>query len=250
MPTTIILTRDQLLKENYNGAIRERKILGFPQEKGPLQPYSSIFYWSYVMSDYGCMITEHPYIGFEILSYVLKGGFDTYDKERDQWIRLGEGDIGIIQAGKGVRHSEKIYPRSEILQIWFDPDFNQFRKIDPVVNQYASNSFPVNNNSKGRNIRLMKGKNAPVKLNSKDVSIQMQEMEAGFHKITCPEDTVISGYVIDGFIELDNHTLGKHDFFKIEEEQEIEIASLTNSKVFMVTSPCKPEYEMYAAMHS
>jgi len=95
----------------------------------------------------------------------------------------------------------------------------------------------------------MKGKNAPVKLNSKDVSIQIQEMEAGFHKITCSEDIVISGYVIDGFIELDNRTLGKHDFFKIEDLQEIEIASLTNSKVFMITSPCKPEYQMYNAMH-
>jgi redox-sensitive bicupin YhaK (pirin superfamily) len=249
MPTTIILTRDQLLKETYNGAIRERKILGFPQERGPLQSYSSIFYWSYLTSDYGCMVTEHPHIGFEILTFVLKGGFDTYDKERDQWIRLGEGDIGIVQAGKGVRHSEKIYPRSEILQIWFDPDFDQFRRIDPVLNQYSSNSFPVNNTN-GRNVRLFKGKNAPIKLNSKDVSIQMQELEAGYHKIACPVDAVISGYMIDGFIDLDNCTLGKHDFFKIEGQKEVEIASLTNSKIFMIISPLKPEYETYVAMRS
>jgi quercetin 2,3-dioxygenase len=248
MPTTIILTRDQLLKENYNGAIRERKILGFPQEKGPLQPYSSIFYWAYVTSDYGCMVTEHPHIGFEILSYVLKGGFDTYDKERDQWIRLGEGDIGVIQAGKGVRHSEKIYPRSEIMQIWFDPDFDQFRKIDPVLNQYSSNSFPIHNNTKGRNETFIKGKNSPVKLNSKDVSIQMQDMEAGFHKIICREDSVVSGYVLDGFVELEGQTLGKHDFFKIEEQIEVDIASLTNSKIFMIVSPLKPEYQTYAAL--
>jgi quercetin 2,3-dioxygenase len=245
MPTKIILAREQLLKENYNGAIRERIILGFPHEKAPIQPYSSIFYWSYLASDYGCMVTEHPHIGFEILTFVLKGGFDTYDKERDQWLRLGEGDIGIIQAGKGIRHSEKIYPRSEILQIWFDPDFNQFRKIDPVLNQYASNTFPVNNIN-GCNTRLFKGKNAPVRLNSKDVSIKMHEMEAGFHKMSCPEDTVLSGYIIDGFVELNNQTLGKHDFFKIEEQKDIEITSLTESKIFMIISPLKPEYQMYS----
>jgi len=245
MPTKIIQAREQLLKENYNGAIRELIILGFPHEKAPIQPYSSIFYWSYLTSDYGCMVTEHPHIGFEILTFVLKGGFDTYDKERDQWLRLGEGDIGIIQAGKGIRHSEKIYPRSQILQIWFDPDFNQFRKIDPVLNQYASNTFPVNN-IKGCNTRLFKGKNAPVRLNSKDVSIKMHEMEAGFHKMSCPQDTVLSGYIIDGFVELNNQTLGKHDFFKIEEQQETEITSLTESKIFMIISPLKPEYQMYS----
>jgi redox-sensitive bicupin YhaK (pirin superfamily) len=248
MAVTIILCKEQLTKENYNGAIKERKVLGFPQEKSPLQPYSSLFYWSYMCSDYGCMITEHPHVGFEILTYVLKGGFDTFDKEHDQWVRLGEGDIGIVKAGKGIRHSEKMYPRTEILQLWFDPDLNQFRNIDPILNQFASHSFPVNN-SKGRITRIFNGKNAPIKLNSKDVSIQMQELEAGFHKIVCPEDAVISGYIIEGFIELDDRTLGKHDFFKVEELKEINIASLTESKIFMVISPFKPKYQTYAAMH-
>jgi hypothetical protein len=78
----------------------------------------------------------------------------------------------------------------------------------------------------------------------------MQEMEAGFHKITCPDDSVISGYIIDGFIELDKQTLGKHDFFKIEEEKEIDIASLTNCKIFVVISPFKPEYQTYGIMHA
>jgi redox-sensitive bicupin YhaK (pirin superfamily) len=193
------------------------------------------------------MVTEHPHIGFEILTFVLKGGFDTYDKERDQWLRLGEGDIGIMQAGKGIRHSEKIYPRSEILQIWFDPDFNHFRKIDPVLNQYTSNTFPVKS-ANGRNTRHFNGKNAPIRLNSKDVSIQMLEMEAGYHKLSCPDDAVLSGYLIEGFIELDKQTLGKHDFFKIEEQKEIEITSLTESKIFMIISPCKPEYQTYSAL--
>jgi quercetin 2,3-dioxygenase len=235
-----------LTKETYNGGILERKVLGFPHEKSPVKPYSNIFYWSNLISDYGCVISEHPHIGFEIMTYVLKGGYETYHKAQNEWITLQEGDMAIVQAGKGVRHAEKILPRSEVLQIWLDPDFDQYRKNDPELTYMSAEAFPVQM-LENRNVRKLGGQGAPLGLNSKDVAIELHEFQAGFHSITCPEDTVVSGYVLDGYIEVNEAMLGKNDFFKVDGHKEVKIASLVNSKVFISVTPYQPEYQTYAA---
>ena len=156
MAVNIIFSKNQLLKDSYNGAIKERKVLGFQQENGPLQPYSNIFYWSHSISDFGCSIPEHTNIDFEIFTYGLKGTYETYCKERNQWIQIKEGDIGLIKAGKGIRHSDKFYPRSEVLQIWFDPDFDQYHKNDPELIHYKAENFPVNF-EEGKSARMFGG---------------------------------------------------------------------------------------------
>jgi redox-sensitive bicupin YhaK (pirin superfamily) len=242
MAITIILSKDQFTTETCNGSVREHKILGFPKEKSPLQPYSSVLYWSYITSDVGCIVPERLHAGFEIVSYVIKGGLDLYNKEKDQWIKLSKGDTGTIEGKKGIGYSEKIYPQTEILQVWLDPNINKLLESDSVITPYNPKLyFP--NNANERNISYLSGKDTPVNLSSKDVSIQMQELEPAFHKIHCPADTVLSGFVLEGFIEIDDRTLGKADFFKIEEQKEIIIASLTQSKIFMVVSPFIPKYQ-------
>ena len=247
MATKIVFSKDQLTKDAYNGAIRERKVLGYPQENGPICPYSNVFYWSHVTSDYGYIIPEHSHIGFEILTYVLKGTFETFHKEQNRSMLLKEGDIGLIKAGKGLRHSEKLFPRSEILQIWFDPDFDHYRRNEAELSYCTSTGFPVNN-LEGKIVRLLGGKNAPIKLNSKDVSLEVNELNAGFHTLNCPPDTVISGYVLEGFIEINKVILGKDDFFKVEEQKEVQIISMVNSRIFLASSPYQLEYQTYAAM--
>ena len=247
MGTKIVFFKDQLTKETYNGGILERKVLGFPHEKSPVKPYSNIFYWSNLISDYGCIISEHPHIGFEIMTYVLKGGYETYDKAQNEWISLHEGDVSIVQAGKGIRHMEKILPRSEVLQIWLDPDFDQYRKNDPELSYGSAGTFPIHM-FENRHVRKLGGAETPLSLNSKDVKIELHEFQAGFHIIPCPEDTVISGYVLDGYIEVNEAMLGKNDFFKTDGLKELNIASLVNSKVFMIVTPYQPEYQTYATL--
>lgn len=247
MPTKIIFSKDQLIKEAYSGAIKEQKVLGYPQEKGPVRPYSSLFYWSHISSDYGCIIPEHSLLGFEILTYVLKGSYEIHHKEQNRSVLLNEGDFELIKAGKGLRHSEKLYPHSEVLQIWFDPDFDHYRRRDAEVFSFKSNTFRAVQ-EEGKTSTQLGGKDAPMQLNSKDVTVQIDEFNAGFHVVHCPEDMVISGYVLDGFIEVGNAMLGKRDFFKIEGQEEVKLASLVNSRLLLTFSPYKPEYQTYAAM--
>jgi redox-sensitive bicupin YhaK (pirin superfamily) len=247
MATKIVLNKEQLTKESYHGAIREQKILGFPQEKSPLKPYSTIFYWSRLISDYGYLIPQQPHIGFEIFTYVLRGGFEVFNKELDQWWKLSEGDICVVKAGRGILHTEKLLPRSEILQIWFDPDFEQNKKNNPELFMVLADSSPIDLAEGHHKSRLI-GENAALKLNSKNVAVDLHGFYAGFYTIGCPEDTILSGYVLDGYIEIDEVMLGKNDFFKVDEKKEIKIASLVNSKIIIISSPYKPVYQTYATL--
>lgn len=247
MGTTIVLKKEHLVKKTYNGAIKESKVLGFPQENSPVKPYSNIFYWTNLASDFGSVITEHPIIGFEILTYVLKGTYETFDKDKGQLVKMIEGDMQLIQAGKGIRYSGKLHPKSEIIQVWIDPDLNQSRRTDPVLVNYAADILQTNNFIES-NSKIFSINNEPIKLNSKNVEFQVLKLGAGFHTIPSSKDNVLSGYVVEGFIEIDDTLMGVGDFFKVENKKELHLASLINSKIFTLVSPLKPEYQTYAEL--
>jgi redox-sensitive bicupin YhaK (pirin superfamily) len=84
MGLNIVSRKDHLMKDLYQNKIRERKILGFPQEKSPVKAYSNVFYWSHLVSDFGAVVPERPMIGFEILTYVLTGAYESINKDADQ----------------------------------------------------------------------------------------------------------------------------------------------------------------------
>jgi redox-sensitive bicupin YhaK (pirin superfamily) len=172
MAIKVVWRKDQLVKISHNGALRERKILGYPLEETPLNAYSNIFYWSHVVSDYGCTITDKPIVGFEIFTYVLKGTYETYHRDTDTWNLLREGDIEIIQAGKGTRYSEKIHSEAEILKIWFDPGFDMHQRINPLQTSYKKVSLHQKSIS-NRETTVINDKNNSGKFYARDVSIKI-----------------------------------------------------------------------------
>lgn len=238
---------DHLIKNLYQNKVRERKILGFPQEKSPVKAYSNVFYWSHMVSDFGAIVPERPLIGFEILTYVLTGAYESINREGDQWHILYEGDMEIIRAGKGIRVTEKFYPNTEVLQIWLDPNFNQSKKVPSGLHQYSAKSFPVKTDADKRST-ILKGKDAPIDLFAKDTSMHLTTYKAGPHSIAVPENTVLSVYILDGYLDIEGNSLSKYDFFTVEEQHESIINALSDCKLFILASPLVPEYERYAEM--
>ncbi len=249
MATQIILKKEQLVKPSYSGSINESKIIGFPKEESPVKPYSSIFYWSQLTSDFGSVIAEHPIIGFEILTYVIQGTYNSFDKISDEWTKLKQGDIQIIQAGKGIRYSGKLLPMTQILQIWLDPDFNIQKKTNPALSKYSSDAITYNPTIEN-NRQEFKFRKSLIRLTSKNVSVQVLELLAGYHNIPCPKDSVLSGYMLDGFAELNETLIGAGDYFKFDGKNFMKLASLTNTKIFLLSSPLKPEYVTYSELVS
>ena len=135
--------KSQAYGEFNNGEIIENKPIGFPQDNGPVKPYSNLFYWAFAEANNESTIGLHPHKGFEIVSFVLSGSIDHYDTKINKWLTLKKGDVQLIKSGSGIYHSEKLHKHSSIFQIWFDPNISKSITIPPQYQDFKSNNFKL-----------------------------------------------------------------------------------------------------------
>ena len=140
-----IFSKEEQASGNFNfGEILEKKPIGFHQDGGRLKPYSNLFYWAHAWTPgKKSTIGLHPHQGFEICSFVLKGKINHFDTKQNKWIPLSEGDVQIIRSGNGISHAEEIDDKSEIFQIWFDPDLSKSLQKEASYDDYSSDDFKV-----------------------------------------------------------------------------------------------------------
>ena len=137
----IFKKEDQTFGQFNGGEIIENKPIGFPHEAFVLKPFSNLFYWAHAIATKDSTIGLHPHKGFEILTYVLKGKIRHYDTKIEKWVSLKKGDVQLIQSGSGISHSEHLYDKSEIFQIWFDPDLSKSLNKEPQYKDYKEKEF-------------------------------------------------------------------------------------------------------------
>jgi redox-sensitive bicupin YhaK (pirin superfamily) len=239
MAVNIVRSKEQIVKELYDGAVCEKRLIGSSQEKYSLPQYSNIYSWTFITSDFGCTTPEFAHLGFDILNFVVSGSLVMFDKSSNYNVQLNRYDFGMLRLGKGLRHSEKVFPRSEVLQIWFNPinkkDSSQIAGIEAKKNSNA--------NYNGGKPELLEGKNSLQQFDSQNLSVEVNDFGPGFHTIKIPSNSVLSCFILAGFVEMNDTTLGKGDFFKVDEITEVRIASLINSRIFMMVSPYVVEYQ-------
>lgn len=81
----------------------------------------------------------HPHDNMEIVSIPLSGDLVHKDSAGNEAI-IREGDVQIMSAGTGIRHSEKNYNRDKtvkFLQIWVFP------KAQNIAPRYAQQQYPI-----------------------------------------------------------------------------------------------------------
>ncbi len=82
---------------------------------------------------------EHPHDNMEIISWMLSGALEHEDSSGQRGI-LRPGDVQVMTAGRGIRHSEMNASPTEsanLIQIWIEP---AERDVEPA---YAQRSFPM-----------------------------------------------------------------------------------------------------------
>ena len=247
MKIEIYQIKDQAKGNFNNGEILENKPIGFPGENGKLRPYSNIFYWAHAWTtNEKSTIGLHPHKGFEICSFVLKGKINHYDTNQKKWISLSEGDVQIIRSGSGISHSEELLEKSEIFQIWFDPDVSKSIHKYPSYNDYKKNDFDIID-LKSKKIKLIKTENSILKMDSEGITIKEYYFKdkQKHQKIEILENKIHSFFLLNGEIELDKKLIVKGDFFKVSDLKELDIKILSNSKVFEIVSPKILSYKTY-----
>ena len=241
----VILKEDQASGAFNNGEILENKPIGFPQDGGQTKPYSNLFYWAHAWTtNKSSTIGLHPHQGFEICSFVLKGYINHFDTKLNSWIRLEEGDVQVIRSGNGISHSEEIGEKSEIFQIWFDPNISKTLLNDATYDDYKSKDFEIIE-SDNYTKKIIKGDSSPVKLISENITINELFYNSGTFKHNLNMDLMSSIFVIDGEGQFNNQKIKKGDFIVIEDEEILKIKSDSHIKLFEITSPKNLSYPTY-----
>jgi redox-sensitive bicupin YhaK (pirin superfamily) len=220
-----------------NGEILEKKPIGFPQDGGELNPYSNLFYWANAWTPASkSTIGLHPHQGFEICSFVIEGGIKHYDSKQQKWIPLSKGDVQIIRAGNGISHAEEILDKSEIFQIWFDPDISKTLNKPATYNDYKKKEFPVIEGNKMKTT-IIKGEKSPFKMDSEQVEIKEYYFDKGVFNLELDDKFIYSFFVINGSISIENDKALKGAFIKIQDRKQISFDVFEKSHLFEIKSP-------------
>lgn len=226
------------------GQIVENKPIGFPQDGGEIRPYSNLFYWAFAKATTDSTIQLHPHQGFEIMSFVLKGGIQHYDTKQKQWVPLLAGDAQVIRAGRGIHHAEHMHEGSAMFQIWLDPNLDVTMQKEASYSDYTASLFP-----KIREERFTKtifiGEDSPFYLDTKGVEIFTVEWEKGLFEMELDPESIYSLYLLEGVADLNGQLFQKDDFAIVEDLNTLSIDAREDSKIFVISSPAKLNYKTY-----
>ena len=245
MSISIFQKQNQVSGSFNNGEILEKKPIGFSQDGGETKPYSNLFYWAHAWTPgVKSTIALHPHQGFEICSFVLNGSIRHYDTKQKKWILLNKGDVQIIRAGNGISHAEEILYRSEIFQIWFDPDISKTLNNAASYSDYKSSEFPI---IKGSNIEttIICGGNSPFKMDSEMIEINNHKLNNGNFKFDLNPRLIYSFFIRVGELIYNDKKISKGTFIIIEKESSVSISVNDYLEIFEIKSPLKPSYSTY-----
>ena len=240
-----IIPKSQQAYGAFNGGqIIENKPVGFPQDGGFVRPYSSMFYWARAEAVIDSTIGLHPHQGFEIMSFVLKGGIRHYDTKTKEWKPLHAGDVQIIRAGSGIQHAEHMEKGAVIFQIWMDPDISKTLKQPATYDDYDESLFPVSTYG-GNEERVLIGEGSPLSLDTSPIRITRHKITEDL-KLDIDPQNMASLYVISGTGMVDGQTIEQDDFLITEEESVITINPDVEMDLFVIELARTLPYRTYA----
>jgi redox-sensitive bicupin YhaK (pirin superfamily) len=242
----VVYSKEVQASGRFNdGEIIEKKPIGFPQDMGELKPYSNLFYWANAWTPNSKSTIElHPHQGFEICSFVIKGGIKHYDSKQQKWIPLIKGDVQIIRAGSGISHAEEILDKSEIFQIWFDPDISITLNMPATYDDYKQKDFPVILSDKMKTT-IIKGDKSLFEMDSEGVEIKEYDFDKGVFNLELDDKSIYSFFLINGSISIENDKALKGAFVKIQDRKQVSFDVFEKSQVFEVKTPKLITYSTY-----
>jgi redox-sensitive bicupin YhaK (pirin superfamily) len=180
---------------------------------------------------------KHPHDNMEIVTIPLKGALAHEDSAGNKGI-IQAGDVQIMSAGTGIHHSEfnanPIEP-VELFQIWVMPKLKNItprydqRTFDPTdfVGQWKTVVSPLGSNIDSLQVNQDTYFNLTALELDESIEYSLHGPRQGAFLI-----------VIEGAIEVDNHSLGRRDAIGISETDTILIkAASSNTKALLIEIP-------------
>ena len=173
----------------------------------------------------------HGHRDMEIISYVLEGALEHKDSIGTGSV-IRPGDVQIMSAGTGIRHSEFNHSKTEpvhFLQIWVVPDRNG------IAPRYEQKTFPaVDKRSKLRLVGSSDGRDGSIII-YQDVDFFATLLDGGeqvTHALRPGRKAWLQ--VARGAVVMNGHTLNTGDGAAVEGEQTLTVKAKAEGTEILV----------------
>lgn len=179
----------------------------------------------------------HPHDNMEIISIPLEGDLEHRDSMENTAV-IKEGDVQVMSAGTGVFHSE--YNKNsdsevKFLQIWVFPNK---RNLEPRYDQISIREIKKDN----RFYQVLSpNKDDQGVWVNQNAWFHMGDFEADktdTYKLK-NKDNGVYAFILEGEVEIEGQKLEKRDGLGTWEADEINVKSLTESRILLMEVPMK-----------
>jgi quercetin 2,3-dioxygenase len=177
----------------------------------------------------------HPHDNMEIVSIPLEGALTHKDSTGNEGI-IRKGDVQIMSAGSGLRHSEYNASSTEMarfLQIWVFP---KLKNIKPV---YGQKTFDIRDRNNKWQVVVSPDATDQALYINQDARFSLVHLDEG-KSISYETKFSNSGiylFVIDGEIKVGDQILLKRDALGLTEADHLEIIASKNADVLAIEVP-------------
>ncbi|MES2014680.1 MAG: pirin family protein [Patescibacteria group bacterium] len=176
----------------------------------------------------------HAHRDMEIITIVTKGEV-THEDSMGNIGTVPAGDVQVMSAGTGVKHSERNASADtplSLFQIWIEP---KLRGIEP---RYAQKSFAGESDEGLTLLAAPTSQDGALTINQ-DAYIYRGVLNAknSIHYTFKNTENGVYIFVIEGAIHIGSEVLGARDALGIEEVGEIEITSPSGASVLIIEVP-------------
>ncbi|WP_430811972.1 MULTISPECIES: pirin family protein [unclassified Carboxylicivirga] len=182
-----------------------------------------------------CGFDTHPHDNMEIITIPLSGRLAHKDS-MGHTSYIDSGEIQVMSAGKGIFHSEFNGSDKEplnLFQIWLFPNK---KNVEPRYQQTSLQSLEKKNQLYQV---LSPNKNDEGVWIYQDAWFHMGNVDKGWrgNYLLKKEGNGTYLMVIDGQIQVKNHTLNKRDAMAITDVDQVEIEALSNANILIMDIP-------------
>jgi len=182
--------------------------------------------------------STHPHDNMEIITIPLEGALKHKDSMSEKWIPIETGEVQVMSAGTGIRHSERNNSLTEFInlfQIWIipekqgvEPAYDQMKfdpmdrvnKLQTLVSSYndgISGTLKIHQDARISRIDLSDNRDFSYKLKSKDHGVYVM--------------------LISGEISVADAIFEKRDAVGISETNDFTIKTNQDSEILFIEVP-------------
>ncbi len=183
----------------------------------------------------GAGFGEHPHDNMEIISIPLTGSLAHKDSTGTDGI-IQPGDIQIMSAGTGIRHSEYNASKTEpvnFLQVWIIP------KKEDIQPRYDQRHFEAAAQANQWQVVISPDASENAMWINQDARFSLSELQAGKvidYAVKFPDNGVYI-FVIEGAVEIDNNTIAKRDAIGVYSTSRFSIRATQDSRLLAIEVP-------------